>query len=208
MLQSFSPNMLKTFEICPKKFYFRYVKNIAMPVNDEVFELGKNIHALASYYLRKENIDKMEGSLNERESFLWQYLKTVPYFAYEAVATEYNLTVKVSDKFFGGRLDALVKQGEEFYILDYKTGAAPKNSKYDFQTMIYMLAVRAYYNTNNVTFVYLDLKNKTEVVIKLTEQLVKEYELKLDEIVTRINKEEYKTNKKSCPCEYDIICYD
>ena len=25
--QSFSPNMLKTFELCPKKFYFKYVKN-------------------------------------------------------------------------------------------------------------------------------------------------------------------------------------
>jgi CRISPR/Cas system-associated exonuclease Cas4 (RecB family) len=48
--------MLKTFEQCPKKFYFRYVKSISMPVNDEVFETGKNVHALASYYLKKENI--------------------------------------------------------------------------------------------------------------------------------------------------------
>ena len=55
--------MLKTYEQCPKKFYFRYVKNISMPANDEIFEFGKNIHALASYYLRKENIDKMEKSL-------------------------------------------------------------------------------------------------------------------------------------------------
>ena len=56
MFQNFSPNMLKTYENCPKKFHFRYIKNLNMPVNDEQFDLGKNIHALASYYLKKENI--------------------------------------------------------------------------------------------------------------------------------------------------------
>ena len=44
MFQSFSPNMLKTFEQCPKRFEFKYIKNISMPVNDEIFEKGKNIH--------------------------------------------------------------------------------------------------------------------------------------------------------------------
>jgi ATP-dependent exoDNAse (exonuclease V) beta subunit len=179
-----------------------------MPVNDEVFELGKNIHALASYYLRKENIDKMEASLTEREKVLWLYLKSINYFSYEVIGTEYNLTVKIGENFYGGRLDALVKKDEKYYILDYKTGSAPKNAKYDFQTMIYLLAVRAFYKTNNVVFVYLDLKNKMEVAIELTDELVKEYEAKLDEIVSRIHKEEFVLNKKICPCEYDIICYD
>ena len=68
MFLMISPNMLKTYELCPRKFYLRYVKNISMPVNDDIFEFGKNIHALASYYLRGENIDKMELSLSEREA--------------------------------------------------------------------------------------------------------------------------------------------
>ena len=59
MFLMISPNMLKTYELCPRKFYLRYVKNISMPVNDDIFEFGKNIHALASYYLRGENIDKI-----------------------------------------------------------------------------------------------------------------------------------------------------
>ena len=101
MFQLFSPNMLKTYDICPKKFYFRYVKNISMPVNDEVFETGKNVHALASYYLRKENIDKMELSLDSKEKDFWFYLKGIKYFSYECVNTEYNLSVKIADKFFG-----------------------------------------------------------------------------------------------------------
>ena len=77
MFTQYSPNMLKTYEICAKKFYLKYVKNISMPVNDDIFEFGKNIHALASYYLRGENIDKMENSLTERERLVWEYLKGI-----------------------------------------------------------------------------------------------------------------------------------
>ena len=207
MYQSFSPNMLKTFELCPKKFHFKYIKNISMPTNDEIFELGKNIHALASYYLRKDNMYKMEQSLSERERMLWEYLKGLKYLSYEAVSTEYNLSVKIGDYFFGGRLDALVKDGDNFYILDYKTGSAPKNAKYDYQTMIYLLAVRAFYKTDNVTFIYLDLKNKEEVKIELTPDLVKEYETKLIEITNRINSSDFEKKNKDCKCEYNIICY-
>lgn len=207
MFQKFSPNMLKTFELCPMKFYFRYVKNIVMPTNDEIFELGKNIHALASYYLRKENIHKMEFFLNDREKAIWKYLKGIIYFSYETVNTEYNLSVKIGDVFFGGRLDALVKNGEKFYILDYKTGSAPKNAKYDYQTMIYLLAVSEFFKTNDVTFVYLDLKNKSEVAIGLTSDLVTEYKCKLIDVSKKINEEEFLKKSKDCKCEYNIICY-
>ena len=177
-----------------------------MPVNDEIFETGKNIHALASYYLRGENIDKMELSLNEYEKTLWNYLKGLKYLGFTCVNTEYNLAVKIGTHFFGGRLDALVKDGDKYYILDYKTGSAPKGAAYDFQTMIYLLCVRAFFKTENVCFVYLDLKNKSEVVVELTDGLVKEYESKLIEIANKIDKEEF--SPATCSnCEFDIICY-
>lgn len=206
MFQQFSPNMLKTFKLCPKKFEFKYVKGISMPVNDEVFNTGKNIHALASYYLRKENIDKMELALNPYEKQLWEYLKGLKYLGFEYINTEYNLAVKIEKHFFGGRIDALVKDKDYYYILDYKTGSAPKNAAYDFQTMIYLLCVKEFYKTNNVTFVYLDLKGNSEVVIELTENLAKEYEQKLLEIANKIDKGEF-TPAKCSNCEFDIICY-
>ena len=146
-----------------------------MPTNDEVFELGKNIHALASYYLRKENLHKMEQALSEREKQIWEYLKNVKYFGYETVNTEYNLSVKIGTHFFGGRLDALVRNNGHYYILDYKTGSVPKNAKYDFQTMIYLLSVSVFFKTDKVSFIYLDLKNKEEVKIDLTMDLIEQY---------------------------------
>ena len=207
MFKQFSPNMLKTYELCQRKFHFRYVKNINMPTNDDVFEFGKNIHALASYFLREENIEKMEKALSAREAEVWQYLKSLKYFGYEVVNTEYNLAVRVGTHFFGGRLDALVKDGEMYYILDYKTGSAPKNSKYDFQTMIYILAVQEFFKTENVTFVYLDLKNRDEVKIVLTPELKEEYRQRLIEIAKKIEAGELPAKKEGCTCDYSLICY-
>ena len=178
-----------------------------MPVNDEMFEFGKNIHALASYYLKKENIDKMEKSLTQKELKVWEYLKQSKYFSYEVVNTEYNLAFKEGNYFFGGRLDALVKYGDEYYILDYKTGSAPKNAKYDFQTIIYILAVSEFFHTENITFVYLDLKNKEDVTIKYSPDLSIEYRQKLNSIIQKIESDDFQKLKEDCNCEYSKICY-
>ena len=207
MYQQFSPNMLKTFNECPRKFDFKYLRDIQMPVNDEIFEFGKNIHALASYYLRKENIDKMEKALSQKESEVWNYLKSSKYFSYDVINTEYNLAVKIGKHFFGGRLDALVKNGDEYYILDYKTGSVPKEPKYDFQTIIYILAVKEFFKTNIITFVYLDLKHKDEVKIKFSSELEKEYKERLLDISSKIDSYTKAPKKKSCSCEYSLICY-
>lgn len=207
MFSQLSPNMLKTYEACPRKFYFRYVKNINMPVNDNIFEFGKNIHAMASYYLRNENISRLEASLTEKELSVWNYLKSVVYFSYEVVNTEYSLAVKLGEMFFGGRIDALVKNNDEYYILDYKTGAIPKNSKYDFQTMIYILAVKEFFKTEKVHFIYIDLKNKNEEKITYTPELGDVYKMKLLEISSKICAEEFSKKRKDCACEYSLICY-
>jgi len=207
LFHQFSPNMLKTFTQCPRKFNFRYVKNISMPVNDDIFEFGKNIHALASYYLKKENIDKMEVSLNNKEKEVWNYLKATKYFGYKVVNTEYNLSVKIGDFYFGGRLDALVKDNERYYILDYKTGSAPKDARYDFQTMIYILAVKEFFKTDNINFIYLDLKNREEVSIEFNSESDKEYREKLISISNKINAFETAPKKENCNCEYEKICY-
>lgn len=209
MSKKFSPNMLKTFEHCPKKFCYRYVKNINMPVNDDIFEFGKNIHALASYYLRKENLEKMEASLSKAEKPVWKYLKNINYFAFNTIKTEYSLSVKIENYFYGGRLDALLQDDTgKYYILDYKTGAIPKNATYDFQTMIYMLAVSVFFKTENVTFIYLDLKNKKELKIELTPKLISEYKEKLINITRKIEQTDFDNTKKTeCNCEYSVICY-
>lgn len=213
MTEIFSPNMLKTYEKCPKKYQFKYIKGLQMPVNDDIFTPGKNIHALASYYLRGENIDNMEKTLTAKEVELWNYLKGIKYFGFKTINTEYNLSVKIGNNFFGGRLDALVYDVEKYYILDYKTGSAPKNPKYDYQTMVYMLCVSRFFKTENITFVYIDLKNKCETAIDFTKELISEYEKALSDIGDKIIKGDFSslhfTPQKDCKnCEYGKICYE
>lgn len=209
MTEIFSPNMLKTYEKCPKKYYFKYVRKLQMPVDDDIFAPGKNIHALASYYLKGENIQKMEKSLNSKEIALWNYLKSIEYFKYKILNTEYSLSVKLGENFFGGRLDALVIDNDRYYILDYKTGRIPDNALYDYQTMIYFLCVNKFFNTNKVSFVYIDLKNKSELKIDLNDDLIANYEKKLTSISSKILNAEINAAKKGCKtCEYGKICYE
>ena len=178
-----------------------------MPVNDDMFEFGKNIHALASYYLRGENLENMEAALTPRQKLVWEYLRAIKYFGYQVINTEYNLAVKVGNHFFGGRIDALVKHDDRYYILDYKTGSAPKNAKYDFQTIIYIMSVKEFFKTDKVTFVYIDLKNRDEVKIEYSQELEVEYQKKLLDAVKNIEQEDEPVKKMDCKFEYSLICY-
>ena len=139
-----SPAMLKTYEQCKKKFFLQYVRNIYMPKSETNFETGKNIHAIARYYLSGLDIKKFENSLSESELKLWKDLQNNEFFCKTPVKTEFQLNFKLKNLWFGGRIDAIVKEKNNYYILDYKTGNAPKDAKYDYQTMIYLLATSKY----------------------------------------------------------------
>lgn len=224
----FSPNMLKTFESCPQKYWFKYVQKISVPQKSSMFEKGKKIHALAHYYLRGDDITKLEKALNSEEKQVWESLKQNEYFQKSYVNSEYNLSCKVGKYWIGGRLDALVKDithplppspkgrgNDIYYILDYKTGQIPKNPESDFQTAVYLLCVSKKLNPpltlqsegkkTNIKFVYIDLKNNQNCVIDFD----KDYEKQIIEVCQKIENIEPKAEKsKICDfCEYKKICF-
>ena len=108
-MNSFSPNMLKTFEACPQKYYFKYIQKISMPQKTSFFERGKKVHALANYYLRGDNIDKLETTLNKDEKAIWDTLKQNEFFKKSYINSEYNLSCKIGSYWIGGRIDALME---------------------------------------------------------------------------------------------------
>lgn len=214
MNKSFSPNMLKTFQTCPQKYWFKYVQKISMPQKNSLFEKGKKVHALANYYLQGDDISKLEAALKGDEREAWEKLKNNEYFQKSYVNSEYNLTCKVCDYWVCGRLDALVRDDENYYILDYKTGQIPKNPEFDFQTMVYLLCVSKKFkdphhtlNTNRkVKFVYIDLKNNKNCVIdydKDYETLIKQM---CDKIIHFQPLEDIEHSKICEFCEYRKIC--
>lgn len=209
---TYSPAMLKIFEQCKKKFEYKYVKGISIPVDTSKMQQGKNIHALANYYLKNYNIDKLEKALTPDEETLWNALKNIKQFQYEYLESEYNLTSKIDKFWISGRLDALVKNNKDYYILDYKTGQIPQNPEYDYQTIIYLLMVnKLIKNYSSLNFIYIDLKNQKTTEIKFTDKLKKVYEEKLLKILKDIEKS-LKLNifsqQKECKyCEYYKLCH-
>lgn len=208
--QIYSPAMLKTYEQCRKKFFLHYIRNIFMPQSAVLFETGKNIHALAGYYLSGVDITKFEKSLTPAEIELWQKLKSNEYLNKTPFKTEFQLSFKLGDFWFGGRIDAIVRDDNKYFILDYKTGSAPKNPKYDYQTMVYLLAVDKFLEQyDSLSFIYISLKDEENIVINSTKELLQEYETKLTNIVAKIATltENNLPSYKNCKCEYAKICF-
>lgn len=205
-MEIFSPNMLKTFEECPKKYEFRYIQNISAPQKTTPFEKGKKIHALANYYLKNEDITRLEQTLTQEERKLWEDLKNNEYFKKTYVQSEYNLSFKLDKYWVGGRIDAIVKDENQYYILDYKTGSTPNNPEYDFQTMVYLLAATKFYKTK-CSFVYINLKQNTNYKIDLNEDLEKAYEKKILETCNSINNTTSFKKAQNCKfCEFSTFC--
>lgn len=208
-MNNFSPNMLKTFVSCPKKYYFKYVQNISMPQPASFFEKGKKIHALAHYYLKGDDISNMIIALNEDEKLIWQSLLHNEFFNKKYVNSEYNLSAKVGEFWVGGRLDALMRDGDDFFILDYKTGSIPKNPDSDFQTMVYLIcADKILKNYNSLKFVYIDLKNNHNAIVELTDEARKLYTKALVDICSKISSSEvFHQNPQCCRfCEFNKLC--
>lgn len=214
-MNNYSPNMLKTFEECQQKFFFKYIKKISLPQRSTIFEKGKKIHALANYFLNNENIEKMEKVLTADEKIAWESLKSNKYFKMNVLNTEYNLSCKIDKYWIGGRLDAFMFDGKDYFILDYKTGYLPQNAEQDFQTIVYLLCTDKFLNKkssyNSLRFVYIGLKEGKEKEILLSKDLKEQYEERIvsacKKIDLAVNSNVFSPNKEICKnCEYNKFC--
>lgn len=204
----YSPQMLNTFQECPVKYYYRFVKNIIAPTLDSKFLVGKNIHALASYYLKAQDISMYE--LNDNEVVMWNNLKGCKYFSYSTQMVESTVACNVSGNWIGGRLDALVAKDEDYYILDYKTGEIPNNAKYNYQTIVYLMSCdKLISNYKSLNFVYLNVRTGEEEIITFSDTLKQEYEDKLTNIINDIVKLSVPIphkNQQCLRCSYAKMC--
>lgn len=182
-----SPHMLKLADKSKELFVEKYIDKIPEIQLSAPFKKGKEIHALANYFLSGQDISKLEKALDERNSKTWQTLKNNQYFKMEIFASEHSVSTKLGEFWIGGRIDAIVKNNENYYILDYKTGQIPENARYDYQTMVYLYCMdKKLKNYKSLNFVYLGLKDNFEEKITLTKELKKEYEQRLSKACTKI----------------------
>ena len=208
-MNNFSPNMLKTYKTCPKKYYFKYIEKINMPQSVSPFEKGKKIHALANYFMQNIKIDRIETTLTPSEKETWLKLQQNEYFQKECYKSEFPIFCKIKEYWIGGRIDGIVHDFDNYYILDYKTGSSPKNSIYDFQTMVYLLCIDKYLTKyDNLSFIYINLKDNKNDIIEFNSDLKQTYTKLITDNCSIITKDKlYKKNCQSCKlCEYEKIC--
>ena len=208
-MNNFSPNMLKTYQTCPKKYFLKYIEKINVPQSATPFEQGKRIHALANYNLHGIKIDRLETVLSEHEKKIWSKLLNNPYYQKDCLKSEFTLFCKVGNFFIGGRIDAVIHDFNDYCILDYKTGNIPQNPAGDFQTMVYLLCMDRYLkNYNKLQFVYISLKDDRNEIIEFNDELKSEYIEKITDICKKITEDKiYICKDKNCKsCEYSKIC--
>lgn len=223
--------MLKTFDECQQKFFFKYIQKLSIPQRSAIFEKGKKIHALANYYLNGANIEKMEKTLTPDEKIAWDALKSNKYFKLKMLNTEYNLSCKIDKYWVGGRLDAFMQNcpppqpspsgGEgacsplDYFILDYKTGNIPQNAEQDFQTIVYLLCADKFLakkgGYKSLKFIYIGLKNNVEKEILLEDyskkQMIEKIISTCGQIDFAVNSNVFTKNCEYCKnCEYNKIC--
>lgn len=205
----YSPQMLNMFQECPVKYFFRYVRNIQTPILESSFVVGKNIHAIAAYYLKGEDISMFE--LSEKESVMWKNLLNSSCFNFKTVRVESSIMTQIANYWIGGRLDALVKnENDDYFILDYKTGQIPKSAKDNFQTIVYLLCCdKLFSNRKSLNFTYINVKTGETENICFSDEYRKKYLQKIEGILAEINKlSEPLVNKsaKCLKCPYSKIC--
>lgn len=201
----YSANMLKTYKTCPLKYKLKYVERFSLPQKFEVFEKGKKIHALAYYYLKGDDVSRFETALTPDESGVWARLKENEFFNMQTYRAEFDLNVKIDRFWVGGRLDAVVTDGaDNYYILDYKTGAVPKNPEEDLQTLVYLAALEAHLEGEfkSLKFVYIDLKNNKNYIIDST---LAHTEI-IEHICRQIESEKFPPAEDCGLCEYRHYC--
>jgi len=77
--------------------------------------------------------------------------------------------------------------------------------------MVYLIAASRFLKDfDSLSFIYIDLKNDENVVIKATPELLSEYEEKLLNIASKIaslTENNLPTKNENCKCEYEKICF-
>ncbi len=214
---------LNTWQTCPKKYYYKYIKEIKFPEFHNDYELGKSVHALIDYYLRGLEIKHLLKEADKEIISRWNIIKKEPILNKKIIKTELGLNtpIKNTPYWLTGRIDAVFYDEEEnkYIIADWKTGKyIAKNIHVNFQHKIYLYAfyqsrrdLGLDFKPKNLIFKYFNIfPDSLEITeIDFSKEKLLEYEQNFVNIAKNIEKTvcfQYTGNCTSKICEYKKIC--
>ena len=236
-----SATRLKTFLTCKRKYFYRYIKNIAgheipkdMPKEHEI---GSDIHlALKNLYTKKNSYsseDELKKDLHKELQFacgaseLDKYLmamqeKRMSLFCENEVKRfdegwrvelcEESMSVNFAGTILIGQIDRVDRRGDEFFVIDYKTGSYPlytaKNftDAKDFQLEFYYLLAGG--EEKNVSCGFYDLKESKIVKEPFLKEKLGVLESNIKDLldIEEVNFSKCEDIKNCLFCDYSIIC--
>ena len=221
-MELYTNSMLKDWNTCRSKYYYKYVKKISIPKSEENFELGRKVHALISYYLNGFDTTLLEKSANKEILSHYKSILRHPLLNQEYFLSEwgFNVCVGNTDSTFVGRIDAIFydKKNNIYTIADWKTGMnIPKIGSHDEQARIYMYAfyraqrdLKIEFPPENLRFVFIQTPSLNESNIAFSQELCEEIEqdllAKTKEMKNCKIKPIHKKVEACKFCEYRFIC--
>ena len=89
-----------TWQICRKKYYFKYIKELKYPEFHQDYELGKSIHALIDYHLRGFKTEHLLQNADNKIIDLWNSIKNHPILNKKVIKTDLNKSRQFTGRFF------------------------------------------------------------------------------------------------------------
>ena len=214
---------LDTFIKCPRRYYYQYIKNVGKPkfFNEDNLEFGANLHeALQKYFenspykFNKDEFLQIYTNYEDTQLVLKNELFKIRLSKFEK---EQNLhfqkgfsvwkcELKIRSEFNGlpieGKIDRVDINGDEIWLIDYKSGNLDTQS---FQLAFYEILYLAEFHQEAKGYFYSLKDNKFESSNK-----------KIDELSQILNKLKelsgsqicFNQNTKNCSqwCPYQTLC--
>lgn len=218
----YTNSMLKDWQTCHNKYYFKYIRKIIIPKREEFFELGKKVHALISYHLNGFDTTILENSSSEEAFLHYKSILNHPIMKLTSFLSEWGFNVQIgnSKNMFIGRIDAIFfdEKNKKYTIADWKTGMKiPENPILEPQTQIYLYA---FYKSQrdlgikikpeDINFKFIQTPSLNETSINFSEELLNEFEknfLKQIAEIKNASLQNLLSDEKKCNfCEYRFMC--
>lgn len=174
----YSPDQLKNFTRCQKKFFYQSIQRLNWPSDQRNFELGQSVHKLMEYQARGLNCEALLAGASPDIADAFQQLIQHPASQWPVVANEWGFLIpfqlQSNTHWMQGRIDrvAFDISTQTLWVIDWKTGTAiPKEPPNDWQTVIYLYAVVEAYPDLRASF--LDM-NPGAVSLQLPQTIVPE----------------------------------
>lgn len=211
----FNHDRFNIWDKCKRQYYYKYIKMINIPEIQTDFTLGKSVHKLIEYYLKGQEINHLLKNADAEITEMWKIIKNSELLNKELIATEWQFWTPLtnSDIWLGGRIDAIFKDNDKIYIIDWKTGQKIPTEENNYQAIIYLYSffkAQSFLNLNFIQedlifkFIRIDEEIETKE-IEYSQEKQSEYESLLLEKVREINQITTYSKNETKQCSY--CCY-